>query len=351
MQKRATSVAIPAALILSFVATFGPAPQASAELTGAQVLQRCERTYRSLKSYRGTTRVLTRGMFSGENATYKTHAIVQYVKPGKIRVEGALMDAAGPFAFVSDGRSTWQTAIGEAGVWEQAQSVEMAIATFTRVSLNAATTIPTILVGTQLGGLLSTLRAVNISNAIIDHKPTYRVDATGPTGNATIWIDRKTFLLAKIHRRENLERLSTISPPSAGEERQALPAGHALDITETFTGVRTNRAIPASRFTRPVGVAIEREMNPSGTVQPAKNGTPISLPQGLHASQHFLQRMRERGISEQQVVDVITAGRRFYDPKNDSHIRWKDGVYVALAPGGVIKTVIRGPIERRWRSE
>ena len=70
---------------------------------------------------------------------------------------------------------------------------------------------------------------------------------------------------------------------------------------------------------------------------------------GYRASEHFIERMAERDVSIDTVVDVVRHGERFYDPKDDSEIRWKDGVYVALAPGGVIKTVVRGPIERRWR--
>jgi hypothetical protein len=70
---------------------------------------------------------------------------------------------------------------------------------------------------------------------------------------------------------------------------------------------------------------------------------------GYEASEHFLARMAERGVSADTVVDVIEHGERFYDPKNDSTIRWKDGVYVALTESRVIKTVIRGPIERRWQ--
>jgi hypothetical protein len=68
-------------------------------------------------------------------------------------------------------------------------------------------------------------------------------------------------------------------------------------------------------------------------------------------SYHFRARMQERDVSAETVVDVIENGRRFYDPKNDSNIRWKDGVYVAIAPDGTLKTVVRGRIENRWRPQ
>jgi len=68
-------------------------------------------------------------------------------------------------------------------------------------------------------------------------------------------------------------------------------------------------------------------------------------------SYHFRARMQERDVSAETVVDVIEHGQRFYDPKNDSNIRWKDDVYVAVAPDGTLKTVVRGRIENRWQPQ
>jgi hypothetical protein len=68
-------------------------------------------------------------------------------------------------------------------------------------------------------------------------------------------------------------------------------------------------------------------------------------------SYHFRARMQERDVSAETVVDVIEHGQRFYDPKNDSNIRWKDDVYVAIAPDGTLKTVVRGRIENRWQPQ
>ena len=72
-----------------------------------------------------------------------------------------------------------------------------------------------------------------------------------------------------------------------------------------------------------------------------------SLP-GFHPSEHFMQRLAERGVALDDAVQAVKQGRRFYDPKNESDVYWRDGVYVATTPSGVLKTVIRGPIERRW---
>lgn len=66
-------------------------------------------------------------------------------------------------------------------------------------------------------------------------------------------------------------------------------------------------------------------------------------------TRHFLERMRERGVSEAQATDLLENGQRFYDPKNDSYIRYKNGIYIALTKDGVLKTVVRGSISPRWK--
>ncbi len=72
-------------------------------------------------------------------------------------------------------------------------------------------------------------------------------------------------------------------------------------------------------------------------------------PKPLALTRHFLERMRERGVSEAQAIDLLERGQLFYDPKGDSYIRWKQNLYVVLTRDGVLKTVVRGPIARRWQ--
>ena len=71
--------------------------------------------------------------------------------------------------------------------------------------------------------------------------------------------------------------------------------------------------------------------------------------QNVILTNHFRERMQERGVSEAQAQDVLQNGKRFYDPKNDSYIRWKDGIYIAQTKDGVLKTVVRGSIPSRWK--
>ncbi|WP_395092247.1 DUF4258 domain-containing protein [Armatimonas sp.] len=75
----------------------------------------------------------------------------------------------------------------------------------------------------------------------------------------------------------------------------------------------------------------------------------VSGTQNIILTRHFLERMQERGVSEAQARELLESGKRFYDPKNDSYIRYKDGIYIALTKDGTLKTVIRGPISKRWQ--
>ncbi|WP_395142995.1 DUF4258 domain-containing protein [Armatimonas sp.] len=74
-----------------------------------------------------------------------------------------------------------------------------------------------------------------------------------------------------------------------------------------------------------------------------------SSTQNVILTRHFLERMQERGVSEAQARELLESGKRFYDPKNDSYIRYKDGIYIALTKDGTLKTVVRGPISKRWQ--
>src|SRR5258708_25554694 len=95
--------------------------RASVELTGDQVLDRCQKAYAALKSYRGTSTVVTKGDINGMKITFNTSAKIKFVRPAKIRVDGTLM-SMGTFEFVSDGKQTWQTSMLTGSKWEKAQS-------------------------------------------------------------------------------------------------------------------------------------------------------------------------------------------------------------------------------------
>ena len=106
-----------------------------------------------------------------------------------------------------------------------------------------------------------------------------------------------------------------------------------------------------SGYTASVSALNEQSLGQSGNVVIAKGGATKSavLPAGLRTTKHFLERMAERGVTAEQVVDVLRTGKRFFDPKYGETVWWKDGVYIPIANDGALKTVVRGPISRRWR--
>jgi len=230
-------------LILSLAGTLGIALPAKAELTGTQVLTRCRQAYDSLKSYSGTTQVVTKSSMGGMNTTYNTKATVQFVRPGKIRVEGTLM-TEGRFAFVSDGKKTWQTSILSQGKWDVAPSTEMAIASFTGVSMMAATVIPSTLVHANWGNLLEGLQPSQVTHEKVNGQDAFKVKTKGMLGEVTLWVDAKTFLLVKLHHLMSMNMGGATTPK--GQSGKGV-----MDSTQTFTQIRVNPAIPASVFARP----------------------------------------------------------------------------------------------------
>ena len=87
---------------------------------------------------------------------------------------------------------------------------------------------------------------------------------------------------------------------------------------------------------------------PPVVVASLTTGKPM-LPPNVHLTRHFLERMAERGVSAEQVVDILRTGKRFYDPRYGESVWWKNGIYIPVANDGALKTIVRGPINRKWR--
>src|SRR5215831_1200974 len=93
---------------------------ARADLSAEQVLTRCQKAYGSLKTYKGTSSVVTKSDIGGMKLTFNSSARIQFARPGRIRVDGNLMVPMMPqnkFAFVSDGKRTWVTEVTDASKW------------------------------------------------------------------------------------------------------------------------------------------------------------------------------------------------------------------------------------------
>ena len=162
--------------------------------------------------------------------------------------------AAGAFTIISDGASTWQkSGLTNGGKWGKAQSIDMAIAAFTGVAQNAATTIPTALLN-RMGGVRFGLSSVGkVSRLALNRGAAYRVDGQSVLGGMSLWIDGKSFLLVKKTVHSDMSKFKMpegFKPPA---NMPAMPNSGTTDVTETFSEVRVNEAIPASTFARPAG--------------------------------------------------------------------------------------------------
>lgn len=124
--------------------------------------------------------------------------------------------------------------------------------------------------------------------------------------------------------------------------------GKLKDEAEALTRVGVAESAPLARPWFPQWSAPGSSGNDELTITKAAETKPEKT-QRLKPTRHFLQRLQERGIPEKTAYDLLENGKRFYDPKNDSYIYWKDGIYIAVAPDGALKTAIRGPIASRWR--
>jgi outer membrane lipoprotein-sorting protein len=154
--------------------------------TAAQVLQRCQQAYDSVRTLQQNT-TATLGASKGT-------AQISFVRPGKLRVTGQSI-FPGKYDLVADGRTTW---VYNGNAWNQVQNAEMGIATITGISANAGTLVPATLLHTNWGGAIQTLRKTKatVKKAKLGGRDTYCV--VGNTGAATkLWIDAKSFFLVK----------------------------------------------------------------------------------------------------------------------------------------------------------
>ena len=220
-------------------------------LTAAQIAARCRAAYAALKSYRGTSTVTSRSMAvaDGKTSEYHTSADIQFVRPGRIHVEGADMSGH-PFAYVSDGTATAEQDSTNKGVWKTLPSAELAIASFTGTAQNAATTVPALLLGTNWGNPFTPGFDPEVREDAVDGHPCYVVTNSLVTDTLALaglfWIDEKTFLL----RRHVFDTQTAATSVVIAGSKQDMPATKSHE-DQRFTNEHLNVAIPDSTFTLP----------------------------------------------------------------------------------------------------
>jgi outer membrane lipoprotein-sorting protein len=219
-------------------------------MSGQELAKRIKDAYASVKSYSGTTRASTSMAFNGSPSKMDSSATIQYARPGKFRVDGMLMMSTQKFAIVSDGSQTWMSSIRDSEIWEKAEGIEMAIASFTGVSGGAVTTIPAILTDGSWGNVTGRIAGAKVSRETLDGRSVYRAETSDELGAQTVWIDAETYLLVKLVQKHNVSKIGSALPEANAQQLSGI---EDYVVTETFTEVKTNHQIPDETFARPKG--------------------------------------------------------------------------------------------------
>lgn len=253
-------------------------------LTGREVAERCRAAYTALQTYQVTSAVTVHSVEgpSGKVEDEHASAVIQFARPGKIHVEG-LDTEAKPFAYVSDGLTTFQTDSPKSGSWKKVpgyhnpNGIEMAIGRVTGIAMNAATTVPALLMSTDpsvtylgwgvpqplgkdllsfagnptnpIGKTSSFEVTFEVKDGAIDGSSYYILIPHGSIifNKEAFWIDKKTFLLRRIVT-DSDTAAGTIPDGKGGN--QALPA-LKMHQEENYTNERVNAPLPDSTFTLP----------------------------------------------------------------------------------------------------
>lgn len=229
-------------------------PCVAQELTAGQIVARCRQAYRALKSYEGAVQVVCRTERNGTTGVWRASAAIAYVRPDRIRVEG-INRFGQRYRYVSDGRSVvmdhgpvpgTQPSL-RSGRLEYPLSVTAAMAHTGGASLNASTTIPSLLLGTPWGNplVLAHRPEGRVNRERVNNRSAYRVRLATRSGAVTLWVDARTFLLLQIQETHDLGKMTVSGPARAPQPRGT------VEYTHRFHTLHRNGALPSARFALP----------------------------------------------------------------------------------------------------
>jgi hypothetical protein len=139
------------------------------------------------------------------------------------------------------------------------------------------------------------------------------------------------------------------------EEPDALPwAGRAATDSEWRVAAGAQEPPPAERIEAgAAGIQAKPEVRPPSAAAPSDPGsnaevTRIRNATGMAVTKHFVQRLGDRDITANDVIDVVKHGQLYFDPLHNNTVRWKGGIYVAVGNDNVLITAIRGDVKKRW---
>ena len=197
-------------------------PAAGAELSGSDIIKKCEAAYAAVKTYVGTTIVRGKSEIGGTKLEQTSSAKVTFMRPGKIRIEGrtagreASFKDGHPFTIVSDGKKTWKSwPLQNNGAFVEVRDVSSA--GMAGVAQGAAELIAAALMksdGAWTGGsdpfIVSRSAGAKLEgHEEIDGADCFKlVSQHSELGDVTLWVDSKTFLLRQITRELNEQQLA-----------------------------------------------------------------------------------------------------------------------------------------------
>ncbi|MGC8784722.1 MAG: LolA family protein [Armatimonadota bacterium] len=219
-------------------------------LTAEEIIQRCVRTYGSVRSFTGRALVSSSVTMPGQpKAQMRAEARIAFVRPGKLRVDGvtSLGGRDNTYLVVSDGKRSWLKASFLPKV-EETTDVSMHIAAVTGVGLQAPTTLPALLIGQSWGyPFMGTPRLLGRER--VQGVECYKIRIESPVTQTTVWIDTGQFLLRRMHQKHDMKALRSRMPAPQGAGPDTIP--DQMELTHEFVEQKVNQPVPGTLFRKP----------------------------------------------------------------------------------------------------
>ncbi|GBC96895.1 hypothetical protein HRbin16_02707 [bacterium HR16] len=219
-------------------------------LTANEIIQRCVQTYSSVRSFTGRALVSSTIAMPGQpKAQMRAEARIAFVRPGKLRVDGATSMGGfnNTYLVVSDGKRSWLKTSFRPQV-EESTDVSMHIATVTGVGLQAPTTLPALLMR-QAWGYPFTGTPRLLGRERVQGVECYKIRIESPVAQTTVWIDTGQFLLRRMHQKHDMKALRGIMPAPQGAGPNTVP--DQMEFTHEFVEQKVNQPVPATLFRKP----------------------------------------------------------------------------------------------------
>ena len=238
-----------------------PMTVSSAELSGEALLERSKAAYASLTSYIGASKVKSEYVMNGALFTQSAMAKVTFLSPDRIRIEGK--DSSGKaFTILSDAGFAWLSwEFKNRGVFEQAESLEMAVASITGVAAGAPSVIPAALMKFGWGSPFSRIGSVSeVVRDKVSGIDCYKVSVSQPERSITYWLDVRSYLLRQMKEEQDEKQtaeMQRMMQKLAGEalKEKGIPIPKfemtSMAVVHSFTIDRINVPVDPQLFHDP----------------------------------------------------------------------------------------------------